>query len=1144
MASTSTFASLFAAVGEALSAVAPELVGDDALALLYELGLGAAEVPDSLNELADLVDDVAEGVADVRAALDAADGATAATLALSLAGDVELLVERILTLGADLEEDLDPDAAIEPGAFAKVGTRLLHRLLVRYLEDQSHEVARALAFLGVIHQESVEIFLTDDEIEAGGIEYAATHETLDLELLEQLVTDPEGVLAQRYGWGAISFDSEELFDKLFLLARGIGVLASREWRENAAAPEGPAHVRELSFALTKQRGDIGAIEFGMKLVGAEPTTPGGVDAGLDLSVYVIGEVPSTLDLDEDWSIELADDPSALAQVTLTVRPPLDISLSGPGADELSFGVDVVHTPLEPIALLAAPGLFTLTAAGVRFGVSTVPGPGAREPLLTLGLDGVTFSLETGEGDGFLASTLLSSRLDSTFDIDLSWSRSAGFRLGSSDVLAQTFPIGLQAGPVSLWAVTVGLGSDEGALSLWVEVSASVQVGPVTFAVEGVGVVLPAALAPEGGSAGVLDLAPPRFVPPSGLGVGIDTDVVSGGGFLLLDADAGEYAGVVFVEAFGVGVSATGILVTGTPPSQDWSFVLMLAVDLPPLPLGFGFTLNRIGGLFGLDRSVATEVLQAGLKTGSLDFLLFPDDPIGDIALILAGFESAFPIVEGQTLFGPMVEIGWSQLLTAQLGVIVELPDPVRVSILGQLSIGLPTLQSALVELNVDVLGVLDLDAGLLSIDATLRDSHVVGFALTGDMAVRLNWLGDPAFTLAVGGFHPQYPAPPDFPTLERFALYLDCGENPQISIDGYFAVTSNSVQFGAHFDFFMKAALFTVEAYAGFDVLVEFAPFGVAVDLELGATVKAGSTTLLGVDLALSVKGPSPWEVTGNATFEIVGVKTGVAVDVVIGERQTPPPVEAVDAGSLVFDALSDTQNWNGIPPSAGQGVTLAAALDAEAGFLVPPAGHLEIRQSVAPLDEDIEIVGGAPVSGAVRFAVTAVTVDGSLLDAASWPEVEDWFAPAQFFELPDDEKITGAAFEQMQAGVAIGADVLTSGEELVTEFEYESIVVDPGVEAAFPGEPPAVPSSFVLSLEHQFLQASRAGKTLSARSIPSPAPLVAVLSPVWVAASKLDLMPVELGTLGSSGASQRAAVRRIGAVDVQVVPVHEVVAP
>jgi hypothetical protein len=85
----------------------------------------------------------------------------------------------------------------------------------------------------------------------------------------------------------------------------------------------------------------------------------------------------------------------------------------------------------------------------------------------------------------------------------------------------------------------------------------------------------------------------------------------------------------------------------------------------------------------------------------------------------------------------------------------------------------------------------------VAIDATLHDSRLVRFPLTGDMALRLSYGDQPAFAFAVGGFNPRFAPPPAFPALERLTLTLaKDGGNPTIVCQTYLALTSNTAQLG------------------------------------------------------------------------------------------------------------------------------------------------------------------------------------------------------------------------------------------------------------------------------------------------------------------------------------------------------------
>ena len=94
------------------------------------------------------------------------------------------------------------------------------------------------------------------------------------------------------------------------------------------------------------------------------------------------------------------------------------------------------------------------------------------------------------------------------------------------------------------------------------------------------------------------------------------------------------------------------------------------------------------------------------------------------------------------------------------------------------------------------------------------------------MAVRLKWGNDPAFLLSIGGFHPSFQPPPlALPTLRRIAAIILNYDYARIRVGCYFAVTSNTVQFGARAELFFGFDGLSVSGHIGFDVLFQFSPF-------------------------------------------------------------------------------------------------------------------------------------------------------------------------------------------------------------------------------------------------------------------------------------------------------------------------------
>ena len=139
---------------------------------------------------------------------------------------------------------------------------------------------------------------------------------------------------------------------------------------------------------------------------------------------------------------------------------------------------------------------------------------------------------------------------------------------------------------------------------------------------------------------------------------------------------------------------------------------------------------------------------------------------------------------------------WSR---SRSGIILEIP-PGNIAILGVLKVALPDEDVALIQLQVNFVGILDFDKQLLSFDASLFDSHILFLTLEGDMAVRAEWGDNAGFLLSVGGFHPAFQPPPLQPAdaAAHDGQRSSTTTGRSIRVESYFAVTSNTVQFGAH----------------------------------------------------------------------------------------------------------------------------------------------------------------------------------------------------------------------------------------------------------------------------------------------------------------------------------------------------------
>lgn len=693
--------------------------------------------------------------------------------------------------------------------------------------------------------------------------------------------------------------------------------------------------------------------------------------------------------------------------------------------------------------------------GISFGKVRIEGElelgqKARHAALNLIVEKAHLTLAGSDGDGFLSSVLPPEGISTEFDFDIGWSNQNGFHFSASAGLEATWPLHASIGPVSIDSLTLGIRTD-GDLLAQASFGASLSLGPFYVRIDKVGLEALIDFPDNGGNLGIADLDL-RFKPPNGLGIVIDAPTVSGGGYLRFDSQKGEYSGVLELRISDlVTVKAIGILTTRMPDgAKGYSLLIIItAENFKPIPLPLGFKLTGVGGLVAVNRTFDEAVLRAGLKNHTLDSVMFPKDPIRNAPQILSNLNKVFPPAKGHYLFGPMAQIAWgsSALITAELGIVLELGARLRLLVLAQIAAILPRPENDLVRLMMDAIGTVDFDQGTAAIDATLYDSRLLKkFVLTGDMAMRLKWESSPSFALAVGGLHPAFNPPQNFPKLERIAINLSSGDNPRLRCEAYFALTSNTVQFGARAELYASASGFSIQGETGFDVLIQLDPFHFLAAFYAQLQLKRGSTNLFKVRVEGELEGPRPLHIKAKATFEILWWDVTIRIDKTLVEGEKPPRPEPIDVLPRLKEALGNPGNWvSQLPAGQRQTVTLRTQPGTATSVLLHPLGTLTVKQGVVPLNLEISRFGQAAPAGARRFTISSVSLG---TQSQTIRLVKDFFAPAQFFEMSDDEKLSRPSFEQMTAGVGIGSDefVFTADNNdwlEVGAIEFETWIVD-----------------------------------------------------------------------------------------------------
>ena len=766
-----------------------------------------------------------------------------------------------------------------------------------------------------------------------------------------------------------------------------------------------------------------------------------------------------------------------------------------------------------------------------------------------GLDTAALVIDLSEGDGFVKNAVGSQPSRSPLSLIFKYSLKSGFSVSGSPRLQVTLPVMQSIGDViQLQSIGLALGAGAGgSFELDATLALSVAIGPVAAAVSGLGASLRLSVPGNGGPPGNLGNADLSFgfLPPSGVGLSIDAAGISGGGFLAHANN--EYSGVLQLKFNDLALQAFGLITTQVAGNDGYSLIALVDANFPPVQLGWGFTLNGVGGLLAVHRTADVDALRAAVKSGKVSSILFPTAAISNAAQVVGALDTLFPTAPGRFLFGPMALIGWGTptILSASLAVILELPEPVEIILLAKIEAKLPTPSSALVHLNMDALGVLDLTQDELSLDASLFDSKLISFAITGDMALRSDWASQREFLLAIGGFHPQFTPPAGFPSLNRVAINMPSGIVSKLRLAAYLAITSNSVQFGATLDVYIGVSGCGISGHLGFDALLQLDPFQFSADISGSVAVKVGDDDLASVSLDATLNGPAPWHIAGSFKIHIIFWDASVSFSASWGLGAPSQPVLTIDVGALLNAALASPDSWSAQLPAGVPALTTTRQVNDPNSILAHPLAMLEVHEQVVPLDLAITRFGQATPSGASEFSITGFSVGGQ---TTAYSAVQDDFAPAQFFDLSDTDKLARPSFERQDAGAVMTGDFLANGPARPKSIDYETLYIDtPGgvpvdKDASQASQP--FPWSGLQFVMRSGAAARKAIGRAGSLRYAAPGNPIKVLEPAFTLADTTTLAaataPAGKGPTYSDAAAALQSLTPIQRVGLQIIGTHE----
>jgi hypothetical protein len=908
--------------------------------------------------------------------------------------------------------------------------RLVDFTVVTYLLEQHPALGNLLALFGLVDNVAVP---------PDGDRPAYPRRRPRLDRLGTFLRDPLQALKEVYGWGdpAVALNEAQLFGRLREVLSSAGIPTTVLTR-----PDGRRELAAFFFRL-------------VPVTGTAPGTPTQVDLVLD--AFDFSGLDVALPIGSSWAAHLRGSGSLNLGAALRIEPPATVRPQAPapgaaGEVTVSFGRSPAGS--GPIVLLGSATGSRLTADALHaaFGVAFAANPAGiiAKAVADAGLTGGKLVIDASGGDGFVATVLGGVRLEAGFDVGIAYDPEHGLQFRGSGGLATQVPVHLELGPLEVQAIYLAarlVGPDVAAgpgVAVELSVGFRAELGPVQATVERLGVLAELSAPPAGGNLGPADVAF-AFKPPNGVGLAVDAGVVAGGGYLFADPDRGEYAGALELEfADFLELKAIGLISTRMPDgSTGFSLLVVITAEFGGggIQLGYGFTLLAVGGVLGLNRSMNLQALVEGVRTGAVESVLFPRDVVANAPRILSDLRAFFPPEQGTFLIGPMAKIGWGTptLVTVSLGVVLEIPG--NLAILGVLRCRLPTADLPLLVLQVDFVGAIEFDRQRLWFFAQLFDSRILTMPLFGGMGLLVAWGDNPDLVLTVGGFHPSYRPPPlPFPVPDRLSVDILNQPGLLIRVSGYFAITSNTVQFGARAELRLGFDDFGIEGHLSFDALFQFSPFRFVISISASVSLKAFGIGLFSIHLRFQLEGPAPWRAHGRGSIGLLFFEISADFDITWGEARdtTLPPIDVLP---LLAAEVSKVEGWQTrLPAGRGALVTLRT-LPPTDDLVLHPLGTLLVRQRAIPLDVRVDRVGGQRARDGTRFSL-APAADSGLVQVAV---TADKFAIAQYQDMSDAAKLSLPAYSDQDAGLELAgaAGALASARAVRRSARYEQVVID-----------------------------------------------------------------------------------------------------
>jgi hypothetical protein len=930
-----------------------------------------------------------------------------------------------------------------PAEFANIGNQLFDYLVINYLFKHHPDIYFFLLFCGIL----------DD-----GSEGDYPIPKLHLSRVPTLMGDPKDIASIVYKWGTNDFRSSLILLRLNPMLAFLGLPTSMEPIEDAVRlpridADNTIGDQQLRIPLYEEEKNNQNIELGVAFV---PLAQDGAKSkGIGIAPYGVGDFSDLISLDDNWKLRIKASIEALSPWGIGIRPEGDDILgvnnsSAPSKAQLQITIERDFGDGQRYILLGTTDgpRIELGTVGLKFGLEY---DGELDFFIELPIRDLRAVINAGEGDGFLKKVLPKKGVESNFDLALGFSLTKGIYFRGCAGLEISLATHIALGPLEFQSLKIALKIIDGKIPITIGAGIKADLGPLKATVENMGIKATFSFPDSGGNLGPADLSL-GFKPPNGVGLVVDAGVVKGGGYLFFDFDKGEYAGALeltFSEF--LSLKAIGLISTKMPDgSQGFSLIIIITAEFV-IQLGYGFVFLGAGGLLGLNRTVKLQPLAEGVRSGATANILFPTNIVENAPRIISDMRIFFSIENNKFLIGPMVKLGWGTptLISIALGIVIEIRineggGIERIAILGVLKCILPDEEAALLVLQVNFIGAIDFEKKVAFFFASIFESRLLFITIEGEMGVLVAWGEDANFLVSVGGFHPRFSPPPlPFPVPKRVAFNILNQPWGKIRVEGYFAVTTNTVQFGAKLELYFGFSALKIEGHVGFDALFQFDPFYFIIEISGKVSLKVFGIGLFSISLKFSLEGPTPWHAKGYGKIKFLFFSIKARFDKTWGSSRntTLPPIEALP---ILEKEFLNIQNWQAVAPDSNNLLVSLRKLDDTSASSVNeialhPIGTLRISQRAVPLKIRLDKIGNQKPEDANRFEIEA----GGAFTRKG--DIKESFARAQFQDLKDSKKLSSPAYEKEVGGLELSATgrQFRSGKMTVRHVRYELITID-----------------------------------------------------------------------------------------------------